>query len=110
MQRALDQLKIIPEQILVDGNRFKKYKSIPHHCIVKGDGKYAAIAAASVLAKVERDRVMKKLHDQYPLYAWSKNKGYPTRDHREAIKKYGTCEYHRLTFNLLGDNQLSLDL
>lgn len=109
MQRALDQLKIIPQQILVDGNRFKQYKDIPHHCIIKGDGKYFSIAAASVLAKVERDRVMTALHEQYPMYAWSKNKGYPTQDHRAAIKKHGPCEHHRLTFNLLGDNQLSLD-
>ncbi len=109
MHRAIDQLVKIPELLLIDGNRFKKYKDLNHHCIIKGDGKYKSIAAASVLAKVERDRIMDKLNEEYPDYLWSKNKGYPTTDHRKAIEKLGTTPYHRLTFTLLADSQMKLD-
>ena len=109
MHRALDQLKTRPEAVIVDGNRFKPYKDLPYTTIVKGDGKYLAIAAASILAKTYRDDYMNKLHEEYPMYDWKGNKGYPTKKHREAIAKYGTTPYHRLTFNLLGDGQLSFD-
>ncbi|MFS4454984.1 ribonuclease HII [Maribacter sp. 2304DJ31-5] len=95
--------------ILVDGNKFKPYKSIPFECIIKGDSKYMSIAAASVLAKTYRDEYMEKLHEEYPMYNWKKNKGYPTKEHREAIKKYGITKYHRKTFKLLPD-QFTLDL
>ena len=108
MHRALDQLTVRPEAIIVDGNRFKKYKDLPHTTIVKGDGKYMAIAAASILAKTYRDDYMNRLAEEYPQYDWQKNKGYPTRKHREAIRQYGTTPYHRLSYNLLGDGQLSL--
>ncbi len=107
MHRALDQLSVRPEHIIVDGNRFKKYGEIPHLCIVKGDGKYMSIAAASVLAKTHRDEYMKQLHEQFPVYNWQKNKGYPTKEHRQGIAAYGTTDYHRLSFNLL-DIQLEL--
>ena len=107
MHRALDQLSVRPEHIIVDGNRFKKYGEIPHLCIVKGDGKYMSIAAASVLAKTHRDEYMKQLHEQFPVYNWQKNKGYPTKEHRQGIAAYGTTDYHRLSFNLL-DTQLEL--
>ena len=107
MHRALDQLSVRPEHIIVDGNRFKKYGEIPHLCIVKGDGKYMSIAAASVLAKTHRDEYMKQLHEQFPVYNWQKNKGYPTKEHRQGIVAYGTTDYHRLSFNLL-DTQLEL--
>ncbi len=107
MHRALDQLSVHPEHIIVDGNRFKKYGEIPHLCIVKGDGKYMSIAAASVLAKTHRDEYMKQLHEQFPVYNWQKNKGYPTKEHRQGIAAYGTTDYHRLSFNLL-DTQLEL--
>ena len=96
MHRALDQLSVRPEHIIVDGNRFKKYGEIPHLCIVKGDGKYMSIAAASVLAKTHRDEYMKQLHEQFPVYNWQKNKGYPTKEHRQGIAAYGTTDYHRL--------------
>ena len=117
MHRALDQLKVRPEAIIVDGNRFKPYRSvvdgspvnIPHTTIVKGDGKYMAIAAASILAKTYRDDYMNKLAEEYPQYDWQKNKGYPTKKHREAIRLYGTTPYHRMSYNLLGDGQLSLE-
>ena len=109
MHRALDQLKVRPEAIIVDGNRFTPYNNIPYATIVKGDGKYQAIAAASILAKTYRDDYMNKLHEEYPMYDWKGNKGYPTKKHREAIAKYGTTPYHRMTFNLLGDGQLSFD-
>lgn len=109
MHRAIDQLGKIPDLLLIDGNRFKKYKELSHHCIIKGDGKFKSIAAASVLAKVERDRIMDKLHSEYPAYLWSKNKGYPTSDHRLAIEKYGTTPHHRLSFTLLSDAQMKLD-
>ena len=117
MHRALDQLKVRPEAIIVDGNRFKPYHSvvdgspvnIPHTTIVKGDGKYMAIAAASILAKTYRDDYMNQLAEEYPQYDWQKNKGYPTKKHREAIRLYGTTPYHRMSYNLLGDGQLSLE-
>lgn len=109
MHRAIDGLKVIPEFLLIDGNRFKKYHEVEHACIIKGDGKFQAIAAASVLAKVHRDRLMDELHHEYPSYGWNANKGYPTENHRSAIKKIGPSPYHRLTFTLLKDEQLSFD-
>ena len=109
MHRALDQLKVRPEAIIVDGNRFKKYKDLPHTTIVKGDGKYLAIAAASILAKTYRDDYMNGLATEYPQYDWLSNKGYPTKKHREAIKQFGITPYHRKSYNLLGDGQLSLE-
>ena len=109
MHRALDQLKVRPEAIIVDGNRFKKYQNIPHTTIVKGDGKYLAIAAASILAKTYRDDYMNHLAEEYPQYDWFSNKGYPTKKHREAIKQFGITPYHRKSYNLLGDGQLSFD-
>ncbi|MDR2949643.1 MAG: ribonuclease HII [Prevotella sp.] len=108
MQRAVAALKIRPQHLLIDGNRFKKYEDIPHTCVVKGDGKLLPIAAASVLAKTYRDDYMLKLHEEYPLYDWDHNKGYPTKKHRTAIKDYGVTPYHRLTFNLT-ERQLKLD-
>lgn len=108
MHRALDQLKVRPEAVIVDGNRFKKYKDLPHTTIVKGDGKYLSIAAASILAKTYRDDYMNQLAEEYPQYDWLSNKGYPTKKHREAIRQYGITPYHRKTFNMLGDGQLSL--
>lgn len=101
MHRALDQLTIRPEHIIVDGNKFKHYQQIPHLCIVKGDGKYMSIAAASVLAKTHRDEHMNHLHQQFPAYNWQKNKGYPTAEHRLGIRQNGTTDYHRMSFNLL---------
>ena len=109
MHRALDQLKVRPEAIIVDGNRFKPYQDLPHTTIVKGDGKYLAIAAASILAKTYRDDYMNQLAEEYPQYDWLSNKGYPTRKHREAIKQFGITPYHRRSYNLLGDGQLSFD-
>lgn len=109
MHRAIEQLSSPPEHILVDGNRFKPYGQIPHLCVVKGDGKYKNIAAASVLAKTNRDAYMEKIHEEYPMYHWIKNKGYPTKEHREAIRKYGPTKYHRKSFQLL-PAQLSLDI
>jgi ribonuclease HII len=108
MHRALDQLKIEPAHLIIDGNRFKPYKDISHSCIVKGDGKYASIAAASILAKTYRDEFMKQLHQEYPVYAWEKNKGYPTRSHRRAVLENGPSPYHRRSFRLLND-QMGLD-
>lgn len=108
MHRALDQLAVRPEAVIVDGNRFKKYRDLPHTTIVKGDGKYMAIAAASILAKTYRDDYMKQLAEKYPQYDWQSNKGYPTRKHREAIRQHGTTPYHRMSYNLLGDGQLTL--
>lgn len=108
MQRAVALLTTRPQHLLIDGNRFKKYEDIPHTCVVKGDGKLMPIAAASVLAKTYRDDYMLNLHNEYPLYDWDKNKGYPTKKHRDAIRLYGITPYHRLSFNLK-DNQLSLD-
>ena len=109
MHRAIDQLDCPKEMIVVDGNRFNPYKEVPHECIVKGDSKYMNIAAASILAKTYRDEYMEKIHEEYPMYDWKKNKGYPTKAHRAAIKEYGATKYHRMTFKLLPD-QLSLDL
>ena len=117
MHRALDQLKVRPEAIIVDGNRFKPYRSvvgsvtanIPHTTIVKGDGKYLSIAAASILAKTYRDDYMNQLAKEYPQYDWLSNKGYPTKKHREAIRQFGITPYHRKSYNLLGDGQLSLE-
>lgn len=100
MHRSIDQLVTMPELLLIDGNRFKKYKGIPHECIVKGDGKYAAIAAASVLAKTYRDEYMQQLHQEYPHYGWNKNKGYGTLVHRDAIVAHGLCKYHRRSFSI----------
>lgn len=100
MHRALDQLTQVPQLLLIDGNKFNKYKDIKHVCIVGGDAKYQAIAAASILAKTTRDALMKDYHQQYPVYNWLKNKGYPTVEHREAIAKYGITELHRRTFNM----------
>ncbi len=108
MHRAIDQLTIRPQALLIDGNRFKPYKDIPHTTVVKGDGKYMSIAAASILAKTYRDDYMMKLHEEYPQYHWDSNKGYPAKAHREAIRLYGTSPYHRMTYNLLGNGQLEL--
>ncbi|GAB6123983.1 ribonuclease HII [Dysgonomonas termitidis] len=108
MQRAVASLKIRPQHLLIDGNRFRKYEDVPHTCVVKGDGKLLPIAAASVLAKTYRDDYMAELHGEYPLYDWDHNKGYPTKKHRNAIKEYGVTPYHRLTFNLT-EKQLKLD-
>jgi ribonuclease HII len=108
MHRALDQLKVRPEAIIVDGNRFKKYDEVPHVCIVKGDAKYLSIAAASILAKTYRDNYMDGLAEEYPQYDWKSNKGYPTKKHREAIRQYGVTPYHRMSYNLLGDGQLDI--
>ena len=109
MHRALDQLAVRPEAVIVDGNRFKPYGGLPYTTIVKGDGKYLSIAAASILAKTYRDDYMGKLAEEYPQYDWKSNKGYPTKKHRDAIRQFGTTPYHRRTFNLLGDTQLSFD-
>lgn len=108
MHRALDALKVRPEAVIVDGNRFKPYAGLPYSTIVKGDGKYLAIAAASILAKTYRDDYMDKLAEQYPQYDWQSNKGYPTKKHRNAIKTFGITPFHRRTFNLLGNTQLTL--
>jgi len=103
MHRAIDKLSTHPESLLIDGNRFHQYDDLPHHCIIKGDGKYLSIAAASVLAKTHRDEYMKKIAKDYPMYDWQKNKGYPTKAHRAAIAQFGSCEHHRMTFKLLPD-------
>ena len=100
MHLAIDKLTVRPELLAIDGNRFTPYKNIPHQCIVKGDGKYANIAAASILAKTYRDEFMKTLHQQFPMYQWQNNKGYGTLSHRKAIELYGLCEHHRLSFNI----------
>ena len=100
MHRAIDKLSIIPELLLIDGNRFKTYKRLEHVCIVKGDGKYASIAAASILAKTYRDDYMKKLAGDFPQYHWEQNKAYPTQAHKAAIRKFGICEHHRKSFKL----------
>lgn len=109
MHRAIGNLSIRPQHLLIDGNRFKPYAGIPHTTVVKGDGKYLSIAAASVLAKTYRDDYMDGLDKTYPAYGWQKNKGYPTQAHRDAIRLYGVTHYHRKSFNLLGDGQLSFD-
>lgn len=109
MQLSICKLNPVPHYIIVDGNRFKPVNNIPFSTIVKGDAKYLSIAAASVLAKTYRDEYMNKIHEEFPMYHWKKNKGYPTAEHREAIKKYGPCKYHRLSFRLLPE-QLKLEL
>ncbi|MFC6997611.1 ribonuclease HII [Rufibacter roseus] len=101
MHRALDQLPVEAEYLLVDGNRFKPYKQVPHACMIKGDGRFFSIAAASVLAKTHRDELMLKLGEEFPFYGWGQNAGYPTKKHREAIAKYGTSSHHRISFRLL---------
>lgn len=110
MHRAIDQLKIRPQHLLIDGNRFNPYPGIPHTTIVKGDGKYLSIAAASILAKTYRDDYMNELHREYPVYDWDHNKGYPTKKHRAAIAEHGISPYHRKSYNLLGNGQLTLNL
>lgn len=109
MHRALDRLKVRPEAVIVDGNRFVPYRDLPYTTVVKGDGKYQAIAAASILAKTFRDDYMKSLHREYPCYGWDGNKGYPTAEHRRAIREHGVSPYHRMSYNLLGDGELTLD-
>lgn len=109
MHRALDQLKVRPEAVIVDGNRFKPYHDLPSTTIVKGDGKYLSIAAASILAKTYRDDYMLSLAEEYPQYDWQSNMGYPTKKHRQAIREHGITPYHRKSYNLLGDGQLSFD-
>lgn len=109
MYRALDALSVRPEAIIVDGNRFKPYHDVPHTTIVKGDGKYLSIAAASILAKTYRDDYMKAIAEEFPQYDWRSNKGYPTKKHRAAIKEYGISPYHRKSFTLLPPEELSID-
>ena len=109
MQTSISQLKVTPNFISVDGNKFKPYKDIPHKTIIKGDSKYLNIAAASILAKTYRDAYMEKIHEEHPMYNWKKNKGYPTKEHRAAIKKFGITKYHRKSFRLLPE-QYRLDL
>ena len=109
MHRALDQLKVRPKAVIVDGNRFKPYQNLPSTTIVKGDGKYLSIAAASILAKTYRDDYMLSLAEEYPQYDWQSNMGYPTKKHRQAIREHGITPYHRKSYNLLGDGQLSFD-
>ena len=109
MHRALDQLSVRPEAVIVDGNKFKPYAGLPHTCIVKGDAKYLAIAAASVLAKTYRDDYMNRLAEEYPQYDWLSNKGYPTKKHREAIRQHGITPYHRRSYNLTGTDELEFE-
>ena len=109
MHKSIEQLIKTPDFIIVDGNKFKPFKTIPHQTIIKGDRKYLSIAAASVLAKTNRDAYMKKIHEEFPMYNWKQNKGYPTKEHREAIRTYGITKYHRKTFRLLPE-QLKLEL
>lgn len=109
MHRALDQLTIRPEAVIVDGNRFNPYRDLPYTTIVKGDGKYQSIAAASILAKTFRDEYMDSLANEYPYYDWQKNKGYPTKAHREGIRDHGPSPYHRMSYNLMGATQLELN-
>lgn len=110
MHRAVKLCDIQPEFLLIDGNRFNPFEGVPHECIIKGDGKFLSIAAASVLAKVKRDEIMEALHERFPAYDWKKNKGYPTKKHRQAIEQIGPSPFHRMSFKLLADEQLSLDL
>ena len=109
MHRALDQLTVRPEAVIVDGNRFTPYHDLPYTTVIKGDGKFQAIAAASILAKTFRDDYMNKLAEEFPQYDWASNKGYPTKKHREAIRRYGPTPYHRMSYNLLGTQELFLD-
>ena len=109
MQESILKLNPKPEYIIVDGNRFKPVSNIPHSCIIKGDAKFMSIAAASVLAKTYRDEYMNRIHEEFPMYNWKQNKGYPTQEHREAIKKYGVTKYHRMSFRLLPE-QLKLEI
>ncbi|RKE92021.1 ribonuclease HII [Ichthyenterobacterium magnum] len=109
MHKSIKQLNLTPEFIIVDGNKFKPLNNIPYKTIIKGDSKYLSIAAASILAKTQRDIYMEKIHEEFPMYNWKQNKGYPTKEHREAIKKYGITKYHRKTFRLLPE-QFKLDL
>jgi ribonuclease HII len=109
MHRAIEQLKIVPEHLIIDGNRFKAYKNIPHSCIVKGDAKYLSIAAASVLAKTYRDDYMLSIDSEFPQFNWKQNKGYPTQAHRDALVEYGETYYHRKTFRLFPDTQIDID-
>ncbi|MGY0391867.1 ribonuclease HII [Bizionia sp. KMM 8389] len=109
MHKAIDALTTTPNFIIVDGNKFKPYKSVPFETIIKGDSKYLSIAAASVLAKTNRDAYMEQIHEEYPMYNWKQNKGYPTKEHREAIRKYGPTKYHRKSFKLLPE-QLKLEM
>lgn len=109
MHRALDQLAVHPEAVIVDGNRFNPYRDLPYTTIVKGDGKYQSIAAASILAKTFRDEYMDSLANEYPYYDWQKNKGYPTKAHREGIREHGPSPYHRMSYNLMGATQLELN-
>ena len=108
MHRAIDALTVRPEHLIIDGNRFYQYQDLPHTTVVKGDGKYLSIAAASILAKTYRDDYMKELHNEYPFYGWNHNAGYPTKEHRQGIETHGTTPYHRMTFNLTGTVQLEL--
>jgi len=108
MHKALDELTVTPAALLIDGNRFVAYKNIPHYCIVQGDGIYASIAAASILAKTYRDAYMNQLHDEFPQYNWHKNKGYGTLEHRKAIEEHGLCKYHRRSFNIV-PSQMELE-
>lgn len=110
MHRAIEKLSTLPEHLIIDGNKFKKYKQIPYDCIVKGDGKFLSIAAASILAKTFRDDFMDELHQQFPMYDWLSNKGYPTQKHKLAIQEYGLTDFHRVTFNYKMPQQLSLEL
>ncbi len=107
MHLAISQLKVKPKLLLIDGNKFTPYPKITHHCIIKGDGKFAAIAAASILAKTHRDEYMQQLHTLHPMYGWSENKGYGTLIHRNAIEQFGLCDYHRKSFNIIS-KQLNL--
>lgn len=109
MQESIAKLEVEPEFIIVDGNRFKTFKDIPYECIIKGDAKYLSIAAASIIAKTKRDEYMDLIHEEFPMYNWKQNKGYPTKEHRKAILEYGPCKYHRMSFRLLPE-QLKLDL
>lgn len=110
MHEAIKLLKVIPAHIAVDGNRFIPFDNIPHTCLIKGDARFAHIAAASIMAKTYRDDYMKSLHEEFPMYKWNKNKGYPTKDHRDAIRKYGPCEHHRKSFRLLPEEQLKFEI
>jgi len=109
MHRCVDQLKTKPDLLLIDGNRFNPYPNIPHECMIKGDGRFFSIAAASILAKTHRDGIMYQLHEEYPVYGWNKNKGYPTKAHRLAIAEHGLSRYHRRSFRLLPE-QMKLNL